>query len=141
MTSSQSADEQRSARSRISDDDISIAILITVDESVDTRYSRRLLMSNVEQEADTSKRNSEEGDVVLKESADGLAMMTSSLQAYRYHQLDNQTQATAHPVESFNEPAVAMHSVAQRYESSRSDEPAAKQLTIDEELSKLDVNC
>ncbi|KZV44612.1 hypothetical protein F511_36699 [Dorcoceras hygrometricum] len=32
-----------------------VAILITVDESVDSRYSRRLLMSNVEQEADTSK--------------------------------------------------------------------------------------
>ncbi|KZV41233.1 hypothetical protein F511_41867 [Dorcoceras hygrometricum] len=39
-----------------------------------------------------------------KESADGLALMTSSL--------DNQTQATAHPVESFNEPAVAMNPVA-----------------------------
>ncbi|KZV20355.1 zinc finger CCCH domain-containing protein 34 [Dorcoceras hygrometricum] len=46
------------------------------------RYSRRLLMSNVEQEADTSKRNSEECDVVLKESADGLAMMTSSVTRY-----------------------------------------------------------
>ncbi|KZV32516.1 exportin 1 [Dorcoceras hygrometricum] len=31
------------------------AILTTVDESVHSRYSRRLLMSNVEQEADTSK--------------------------------------------------------------------------------------
>ncbi|KZV40536.1 hypothetical protein F511_35896 [Dorcoceras hygrometricum] len=46
--------------------ELRVAILITVDESVDSRYSRRLLMSNVEQEADTSKRNSEEGDVVLK---------------------------------------------------------------------------
>ncbi|KZV26940.1 hypothetical protein F511_39319 [Dorcoceras hygrometricum] len=46
--------------------ELRVAILITVDESVDSRYSRSLLMSNVEQEADTSKRNSEEGDVVLK---------------------------------------------------------------------------
>ncbi|KZV55368.1 shikimate O-hydroxycinnamoyltransferase-like [Dorcoceras hygrometricum] len=63
----------------------------------------------------------------------------------------HQTQATAHPVESFYEPAVALciqsqdvvpvSSKLQRYESSRSDEPAAKQLTIYEELSKLDVNC
>ncbi|KZV42300.1 hypothetical protein F511_43406 [Dorcoceras hygrometricum] len=61
----------------ISDDDISsdvitinrreeIEIISTVDESVDSRYSRRQLMSKVEQEADNSKRNSEENDVVLK---------------------------------------------------------------------------
>ncbi|KZV41788.1 hypothetical protein F511_24312 [Dorcoceras hygrometricum] len=50
------------------------------------------LMSNVEQEADNSKRNSEESDVVLKNQ----------------QMLDNQTQATAHPVVSYNEPAVAM---------------------------------
>ncbi|KZV36862.1 hypothetical protein F511_27971 [Dorcoceras hygrometricum] len=36
---------------------------------------------------------------------------------------------------------VPVASKLQRYESSRSDEPAAKQLTIYEELSKLDVNC
>ncbi|KZV16683.1 hypothetical protein F511_20604 [Dorcoceras hygrometricum] len=36
---------------------------------------------------------------------------------------------------------VPVASNLQRYESSRSDEPAAKQLTIYEELSKLDVNC
>ncbi|KZV45147.1 pentatricopeptide repeat-containing protein mitochondrial [Dorcoceras hygrometricum] len=99
---------------------------VTVDEAV--------LMSNVEQEADNSKRNSEESDVVLKnqqmatvewiqqkrkdkDSADGFALRISSrwevqLQAYRYHQLDNQTQATTHPVVSYNEPAVAMHPVA-----------------------------
>ncbi|KZV14552.1 hypothetical protein F511_42301 [Dorcoceras hygrometricum] len=64
-----------------------------------------------------------------KESADGLALMTSSVTwttsrklllppagqpvaSFCYHQLDNQTQATAHPVESFNEPAVAMNPVA-----------------------------
>ncbi|KZV56896.1 hypothetical protein F511_32377 [Dorcoceras hygrometricum] len=34
---------------------LAVAILITVDEFVDSRYSRRLLMSNVEQEADISK--------------------------------------------------------------------------------------
>ncbi|KZV28119.1 hypothetical protein F511_28494 [Dorcoceras hygrometricum] len=45
---------------------ISIEIISTVDESVDSRYSRRLLMSNVEQEADNNKRNSEVSDVVLK---------------------------------------------------------------------------
>ncbi|KZV25648.1 hypothetical protein F511_32061 [Dorcoceras hygrometricum] len=45
---------------------ISIEIISTVDESVDSRYSRRLLMSNVEQEADNSKSNSEVSDVVLK---------------------------------------------------------------------------
>ncbi|KZV26869.1 hypothetical protein F511_42483 [Dorcoceras hygrometricum] len=38
--------------------------------------------------------------------------LDNQLQAYRYHQLDNQSQATAHPVESFNEPAVAMNPVA-----------------------------
>ncbi|KZV14278.1 putative leucine-rich repeat receptor-like protein kinase [Dorcoceras hygrometricum] len=43
-------------------------------------------MSNVEQEADNSKRNSEESDVVLK-----IQQM-----------LDNQTQATAHPVASYS---------------------------------------
>ncbi|KZV29757.1 hypothetical protein F511_21856 [Dorcoceras hygrometricum] len=45
---------------------ISIEIISTVDESVDSRYSRRLLMSNVEKEADNSKHNSEVSDVVLK---------------------------------------------------------------------------
>ncbi|KZV40789.1 hypothetical protein F511_27666 [Dorcoceras hygrometricum] len=40
---------------------LAVAILITVNESVRSR-----LMSNVEQEADNSKRNSEESDVVLK---------------------------------------------------------------------------
>ncbi|KZV20493.1 hypothetical protein F511_34750 [Dorcoceras hygrometricum] len=38
-------------------------------------------------------------------------------QAYRYHQLDNQTQATAHPVVSYNEPAVAMNPVARLIQS------------------------
>ncbi|KZV36051.1 hypothetical protein F511_22646 [Dorcoceras hygrometricum] len=41
----------------------------------------------------------------------------SQLQAYRYHQLDNQTQATAHPVVSYNEPAVAMNPVARLIQS------------------------
>ncbi|KZV32659.1 30S ribosomal protein [Dorcoceras hygrometricum] len=35
--------------------DMTVEIKSTVDESVDSRYSRRLLMSNVEQEADNSK--------------------------------------------------------------------------------------
>ncbi|KZV44299.1 hypothetical protein F511_17622 [Dorcoceras hygrometricum] len=74
-----------------------------------------------------------------------------------------QTQATAHPVVSYNVPAVAIHPVASlvhlvaklKYQTqsiqstkisaedefSRSDKSAAKQLTIYEELSKLDVNC
>ncbi|KZV34093.1 hypothetical protein F511_05775 [Dorcoceras hygrometricum] len=213
------------------------AILITVDESVDSRYSRRLLMSNVEQEADTSKRNSEESDVVLKIQQMLFALITSSRkipagsystsrrelhrwevksQAFETNEWTTsckhivttnwttsckyiQTQATAHPDESFIVPAVAMHPVARlctsrklyassrkmMYQSratvdpvasfsaiaypvdmvsrrkksrssealqpgakysvvkvtSRSDEPAAKQLTIYEELSKLDVNC
>ncbi|KZV45146.1 pentatricopeptide repeat-containing protein mitochondrial [Dorcoceras hygrometricum] len=111
---------------------LAVAIHITVDES---------LMSNVEQEADNNKRNSEESDVVLKnqqmatvewiqqkrkdkDSAYGFALRISrtsfdlpsrwevQLQAYRYHQLDNQTQATAHQVVSYNEPVVAMHPVA-----------------------------
>ncbi|KZV34155.1 DNA-directed RNA polymerase 3, chloroplastic [Dorcoceras hygrometricum] len=38
-------------------------------------------------------------------------------------------------------PAVSSHRKSRRKTSSRSDEPAAKQLTIYEELSKLDVNC
>ncbi|KZV21000.1 hypothetical protein F511_38075 [Dorcoceras hygrometricum] len=49
-----------------------------------------------------------------KDSADGFALGTS-----RYNSQEKpagsfyiQTKATAHPVESFNEPAVAMHSVA-----------------------------
>ncbi|KZV49434.1 hypothetical protein F511_30103 [Dorcoceras hygrometricum] len=57
-----------------------------------------------------------------EESADGLALMTSSVTSSqsadglspavaRYQQWI-QTQATAHPVESFNEPAVAMNPVA-----------------------------
>ncbi|KZV33579.1 isopentenyl transferase [Dorcoceras hygrometricum] len=70
--------------------------------------------------------------------------------------LDNQTQATALSVESFYEPAVALYIQSQRSrrkipvavfedsaeaQSSSRLEPAAKQLTIYEESSKLDVNC
>ncbi|KZV19156.1 calcium-dependent protein kinase 32-like [Dorcoceras hygrometricum] len=53
------------------DEAVVIEIISNVDKSVDSRYSRSCwqLMSNVEQEADNSKRNSEESDVVEEESS------------------------------------------------------------------------
>ncbi|KZV32838.1 hypothetical protein F511_20939 [Dorcoceras hygrometricum] len=92
--------------------------------------------------------------------------LDNQLQTYRYNQLDNQTQATAHPVVSYNEPAVAMyqsqatalcissrHGIqspesrcsgelqSRRKISSRSDDSAAKQLTIYESwMSTAELN-
>ncbi|KZV38205.1 putative disease resistance protein [Dorcoceras hygrometricum] len=179
------------------------------------------LMTNVEQEADNSKRNSEESDVVLKnqqmfrvqqmatvewiqqkrkdkDSADGFALRTnryfsqeesavvgspvaSKLQRYESsrklyassrklyasshklcassRKMMYQSRATVDPVASFSAIAYPIDMEYRRKKSrssealqpgakysvvkvtSRSDEPAAKQLTIYEELSKLDVNC
>ncbi|KZV28721.1 transcriptional corepressor LEUNIG-like [Dorcoceras hygrometricum] len=58
--------------------------------------------------ADGSQYKDSAVGLVLMESAAGLAMETSKVESV----LDIQTQATAHPVESFNEPAVAMNPVA-----------------------------
>ncbi|KZV36867.1 type I inositol 1,4,5-trisphosphate 5-phosphatase 12-like [Dorcoceras hygrometricum] len=67
-------------------------------------------MSNVEQEADNSKRNSEESDVVLKNQQ--MSKWYPDSRKAEVAKLDKQTQATAHPIVSYNEPAVAIHPFA-----------------------------
>ncbi|KZV25467.1 hypothetical protein F511_16571 [Dorcoceras hygrometricum] len=160
MTSSQSADEERPAVAQAH----MIQQMSREAQEMKRRRRRRFqsqLMSNVEQEADNSKRKSEESDVVLKnqqmvrvqqmatvewiqqkrkdkDSADDIfsrcfrAKIQKSwevqLQAYRYHQLDNQTQATAHPVVSYNEPAVALCIQSQR--SRRNDRIQQKRKAV-----------
>ncbi|KZV19960.1 hypothetical protein F511_30789 [Dorcoceras hygrometricum] len=129
-------------------------------------------MSNVEQEADNSKRNSEESDVVLKIQQMLFALITSSRnrgKSSRKHlkpttgqpaasisspaqpvasysamyiqstwypdarkaevsKRENQTQATAHPVVSYNEPAVALCIQSQR--SRRNDRIQQKRKAV-----------
>ncbi|KZV58731.1 hypothetical protein F511_11226 [Dorcoceras hygrometricum] len=97
-------------------------------------------------------------------SVDGLAMMTSAVTSsesavgsrHSANKRWSQQEATVHQqmVHSFKCFSVAAlqttkevlvikrdFRISAEDESSRSDEPAAKQLTIYEELSKLDVNC
>ncbi|KZV19926.1 hypothetical protein F511_16005 [Dorcoceras hygrometricum] len=141
---------RRCTRYRISCDDISSNVItfsswLSADENRNEKMKRRR----------------------AEESADGLALMTTSVTSSqsadglgpavaRYQQ----TQATAHPVVSYFVPAVAIHPVASfvhlvaklKYQTQsiqstkisaedefrRCDKPAAKQLTIYEELSKLE---
>ncbi|KZV50960.1 hypothetical protein F511_19881 [Dorcoceras hygrometricum] len=96
------------------------------------------------------------------DSADALCVEIRQSQDTSWKHMFNTSWTTRrkqqqHPVESLFEPAVAIYPVASfsvivypvdlstkisaEDEFSRSDKSAAKQLTIYEELSKLDVNC
>ncbi|KZV21933.1 hypothetical protein F511_44508 [Dorcoceras hygrometricum] len=89
-----------------------------------------------------------------EESADGLALMTSSVTSSQSADgLNPAVASSSHPVASFVHLVAKLKYQTRRIQStkisaedefSHSDKPAAKQLTIYEEyeeLSKLDVNC
>ncbi|KZV44925.1 alpha-glucan water dikinase, chloroplastic [Dorcoceras hygrometricum] len=140
--------ERRRSAGALSADDISSDVIIQQEATVISRKlsadGSAFMMSSV------TSSNSADG---LKEQSQDISRY--QLEAYVLYQLDNQTQATAASSRELQNPVARKEDVAklcnqaQSFQStkisaedelSRSDEPAAKQLTIYEELSKLDTH-
>ncbi|KZV54807.1 hypothetical protein F511_04429 [Dorcoceras hygrometricum] len=139
---------RRCARYGISCDDISSDVItINIWQSADEKRTDGLSPAVARYQQVATVHPVESFSVIFNQSrmhSERCRLNNRKLQRFAYPVDMESSRKKADVVESYNPDArypVAVFEDSAEVQSSRSDEPAAKQLTIYEELSKLDVNC